>query len=200
MPKILISSYNDSKIIEFRNALDGHFETVTAKELNLPDVDETGQTFEENALLKARAGVEQTGFATLADDSGLELPVLDNFPGVITARFAKSCGTYEQATQELFNRVGQNAIETPAQYRCVLALVYPDGREIVTQGIVKGKLIWPKQADSAFGFDPWFIAEGEDRVFAAMSLEEKRTLSHRGRALDDLLNKIKGMHELRAVS
>lgn len=199
MTKLLISSYNDSKIKEFRSVLAIlNFNTVSAKELNLPDVEETGATFEENALLKARAGAKATGFITLADDSGLELPELDHYPGVVTARFAKSAGGYEKATRELLNRAGKE--ETKAQYRCVLAFVYPNGEEIVAQGIVTGKLVWPKRAESEFGFDPWFLPDGEDRVFAQMTLEEKQKISHRGRAFEDLLKKIKGTDGLRAVS
>lgn len=199
MTKLLISSHNDSKIEEFRNALAPlNFILVTTKELNLPDVDETGQTFEDNALLKARAGVEATGFVTIADDSGLELPEINYFPGVITARFGKSCGGYEPATRELLNRVGKE--EAKAQYRCVLALVYPNGQEIVSQGVVSGKLVWPKRADSNFGFDPWFLPDGEDRVFAEMTLDEKQKLSHRGLALDDMIEKLRAAPSLRASS
>jgi XTP/dITP diphosphohydrolase len=188
--KILIATHNASKLKEFRNALvPAGFEVVSATDVNLPDIDETGETFVENALLKARAAAMATGMPALADDSGLELPALDNFPGVITARFSKATGGYEKSTRELLNRAG--AEETPAQYRCVLAMVWPDKREVVTNGIVKGRLVWPMRAPSEFGFDPWFVPEGEDRAFAQMTLEEKNGFSHRGLALKELLAALK---------
>lgn len=186
IPSLVIASHNASKIEEFQHALAPLGWSITsASALKLPDVDETGATFTENALLKAHATAKATKMMALADDSGLVIPALDDFPGVMTARYTKQMGGYEEGARDLLNRAG--ADETPAAYICVLALVMPDGTEHVFEGRIDGTLSWPRKGDGTFGYDPWFTPKGETHRFAEMNLTEKQALSHRGKALAALL-------------
>lgn len=199
MQKILIASHNLKKIVEFKAALEPLGITVlSGADVNVVEPDETGTTFEDNARIKAHAGAKATGHWVLSDDSGIEIPALDHFPGVDTKPWSESIGTYEDATHELLKRV--NANETAAQYQCVLVLALPDGREIVSKGTVKGRLIKNRMAADGFGFDPWFIRDGDSDCYANLSLKEKNKTSHRGQALANMLPHIQDLLRVRAVS
>jgi XTP/dITP diphosphohydrolase len=148
-----------------------------------PDVDETGETYLENALLKARAVATVTGIAALADDSGIEVDALGSDPGVRSARFAGEGATDQANLLLLIDRVRSVPPEArTARYRCVVACAWPDGRDVRAEGTCEGRLILEPRGSGGFGYDPIFVPEGETRTMAELTEEEKNAVSHRGRA------------------
>lgn len=198
MPKILIASQNAHKIEEIAPILrQAGFEVTDARSHNLVEPVEDSGSFIGNARIKARAAMENTGMAVLADDSGLSIEALTDengieFPGVESAPYAKSHGGYPDAVADIFKRLNGRA--SRCYYTSVLLVLFPDGREVVATGKVYGRLLETPRGDGTFGFDPWFEIEGSDKTFAELSHEEKNAISHRGLALKELL------HELRALS
>jgi len=204
--KVLIASQNAHKIAELTPILqETGFEVTDARGLQLVEPEEDGKTFIANARIKAEAAKAATGLVVLADDSGLVVEALsaeEEFPGVETAPYAKSLGGYDKAVVDIFDRLQDRPAD--CHYYSVLILSYPDGREIVATGRVDGVLRPGPKGEGTFGFDPWFEIKGNGKRFAELTTEEKNKLSHRGLALKDLLEKLKGLpkgpHELRAVS
>ena len=168
----------------------------------VPGVDETGDTLEDNARLKARSLVEATGVPAVADDTGLEVEALGGAPGVYSSRFAGDHATYAQNVAKLLAelaRVGANAPEQRiARFRSVAMVAYPDGTDVWAAGEVIGVITLEAMGHSGFGYDPVFAPEGyQGRTFAQVSAEEKHRISHRGRAfraLADLLGARSGSH------
>ena len=148
-----------------------------------PDVPETGATFEENALLKARAIARYTGLPAVADDSGLCVDALSGMPGVLSARWAGGHGD-DRANLELVLAQVADVPDTRlgAQFVCAAALVVPVGRETVVTGRVEGRLIRSPRGSGGFGYDPIFLPDGFDQTTAEMTAEAKDAISHRGRA------------------
>jgi XTP/dITP diphosphohydrolase len=148
-----------------------------------PDVEETGQTYLENALIKARAVVEAVGVAAVADDSGIEVDVLRGAPGPGSARFAGPDATDGENLDLLIERLRLVPPEQrTARYRCVAVCAWPDGRRVWAEGTCEGTLILEPRGTGGFGYDPIFVPEGERRTMAELSAEEKDAISHRGRA------------------
>jgi XTP/dITP diphosphohydrolase len=180
--RIVLATTNQGKIAEVRRILaDTGVELVPAAEAGLPPVAETGQTFEENALAKARAAVARTGLPALADDSGLVVDQLEGAPGVRSARYAGEHGD-DGANLKL---VLENLLGAPARsarFVCVAALVAPDGREWTVEGVLDGHIVDEPRGEGGFGYDPIFQPVGELRTLAEMSPEDKDAVSHRGRA------------------
>jgi XTP/dITP diphosphohydrolase len=182
--KLLIATHNAGKLKEFGRMLGPTITRLTsAGEMNLPEPQEDGGTFINNALIKARAAAKASGWPTLADDSGLCIKALNGAPGVDTANWTKR-GL--EGLTELIDMMG-DAPDRSAESVCVLALVWPDGREQVFEGRVPGRIVWPPCGDNGFGYDSIFQPVGESRTYAQMSGEEKSSLSHRRRAIDALL-------------
>jgi XTP/dITP diphosphohydrolase len=150
-----------------------------------PEVAETGATYLDNALLKARAAAEATGVTAVADDSGIEVDALDGGPGPRSARFAGPDATDEANLRLLIERVRQlPEEERRARYRCVAACGWPDGREVWAEGVCEGRVIVEPMGSGGFGYDPIFVPdEAPDRTMAQLSPDEKNAISHRGRAL-----------------
>jgi len=149
----------------------------------LPDIEETGATLEENAILKARETARQTGEAALAEDTGLEVAALGGAPGVYSARYAGDEASYAANCAKLVEAMrGVAETDRGAVFRTVVALVTPDGRTSVTEGRCEGSILEAPRGAGGFGYDPVFRADGEERSFAEMTLEEKNALSHRARA------------------
>jgi XTP/dITP diphosphohydrolase len=149
-----------------------------------PDVEETGITYLENALLKGRAGAAALGEPSLADDSGIEVDALGGRPGPRSARFAGRDATDQQNLDELIRALkGVPGSGRTARYRCVAVLAFPDGREVHAEGICEGTLVGKPRGKHGFGYDPVFVPEGWDRTMAQLADEEKDRISHRGRAL-----------------
>jgi XTP/dITP diphosphohydrolase len=184
----VVASKNPDKITEIEEIL---VETGLANEivrgLDWPDVEESGETLEANALLKGRAVVEVTGLPVLADDTGLEVAILDGAPGVRTGRFAGSTATYADNVAKLLEIMAGETHRT-ARFRTVAALVFPDGVEILAEGTVEGEIIDSPRGVGGFGYDPVFSVDG--RTLAEMSLEEKNALSHRSRAIRALATEV----------
>lgn len=192
--KLIIASNNAHKIYEIKKILSGKFsEILSIREAGIDhETVEDGNTFAENALKKAREIVEISGCASLADDSGICAHALDGAPGIYSARFA---GEYigqesDDANNALLLERLADKEDKTAHYTCAMALVYPDGREVIAEGYMYGSITDNPRGERGFGYDPIFIPDGENRTVAQMSDEEKNAISHRGRALEALLNKI----------
>ena len=161
---------------------------VLPRPASMPEVDETGETLLENARLKARALVDATGTAAVADDTGLEVDALDGAPGVHSARFAGVHATYADNVAKLLREMeAVGAIEPHqrrARFRTVALVANPDGSDVWAEGDVTGTITTEPQGDAGFGYDPVFAPDGlGGRTFAQMTAAEKHVVSHRGRAL-----------------
>ena len=153
-----------------------------------PDVEETGATFEDNALLKARAVAARSGALALADDSGIAIDALDGRPGIHSARWTAEDDWIPRVLREL---AGAGPGERTARYVAAAAAVWPDGREVVVVGTVEGRIAEAPRGEAGFGYDPIFEPlEGDGRTFAEMSADEKHALSHRGRAFRELVARL----------
>jgi XTP/dITP diphosphohydrolase len=184
--RIAIASRNVHKLREIGRicaAWPVEWLTVENHEGPWPDVEETGDTYLENALLKARAGAAALGLSTLADDSGIEVDALGGRPGPRSARFAGEQATDRRNLDELVRSLkGVPGPGRTARYRCVAALVYPDGRTLQAEGVCEGALVSKPRGSRGFGYDPIFVPAGWDRTMAELTDEEKDRISHRGRA------------------
>lgn len=189
--RLLVASHNAGKLDEFR-ALLGPMgvAVVGAADLGLAAPAETGTTFVENARIKARAAVAESGLPALADDSGLEVAALGGAPGVRTADWAEGPGgrDFLRAMRRVHDALVAAQAPRPwsARFRCTLVLAEPDGREQVFEGSVEGTLVWPVRGALGHGFDPMFQPEGSRLTFAEMTPAAKNAISHRARALQAL--------------
>ncbi len=193
MKKLVIASHNQGKIKEISELLSPFgIEVVSAVDLNLPDVEETGTTFEENARLKAVALAKLSGEFCLADDSGLCVDALDGRPGVYSARYAPN-RDFDKGMEMLLQEVAQSGKKTrAAHFSCVIALADPKDLSCkIFEGRVNGHLSAEKHGNGGFGYDPIFVPdEGDGRTFAEMNGEEKSKISHRGRALSAFIRSL----------
>lgn len=189
--KLIIASNNKHKIYEIKKILGDKFdEILSLSEANIDhDTVEDGVTFMENALKKAREIAEISGYPTLADDSGICCDALGGAPGVYSARFAGTHGDDERNNRKLLSLLEYEA-DKSAHYTCAMALCYPDGKEITAEGYMYGSITKDRRGERGFGYDPLFVPVGESRTVAEMSDEEKNAISHRGRALALLLEKL----------
>jgi XTP/dITP diphosphohydrolase len=190
-PRLVLATGNQGKLAELARILAAGRVTVTLVGLGeypgAPEVRETGATFAENALLKARAMAAFTGLPTVAEDSGLCVDALNGMPGVLSARWSGKHGD-EAANNEL---VLAQLTDVPdsrrgAHFTCAAALVLPGGREHVSEGTVYGRLIREERGSNGFGYDPIFVPDSSELTTAEMSPEAKDKISHRGRALRGL--------------
>lgn len=184
MTQFVIASANRDKAREIRVVLEALLDAeLLDRPADIPDVEETGETLEENALLKARAVMEATGLPAIADDTGLEVDALDGAPGVYTARFAGEGATYADNVAKILREL-DGVANRRARFRAVAAAAFPDGRVLVAEGAMEGEIAVAARGENGFGYDPVFIpAEGDGRTFAEMSSDEKHATSHRGRSL-----------------
>lgn len=182
MTTVVLATHNPHKVAELQRILDGlPVELVGGREIELPEVEETGETFAENALLKARACTEATGLPAIADDSGLVVDALGGEPGVRSARYAGGHGDDQANLQLVLDRLGRSPNRT-GRFVCVAALTLPDGRQITEVGVMEGALTFAPRGEGGFGYDPIFVAQGEQRTNAELSPHEKDAISHRGAA------------------
>ncbi len=182
--RFILASANPDKAAEIRSVLAPLLDVeLLPRPPEVPDVDETGDTLEANALLKAQALVDAIGLPAIADDTGLEVVALGGAPGVRTARFAGENATYADNVTKLLADL-DGAEDRRARFRAVAAAVFPDGRTLVTEGVIDGVIAEKARGEHGFGYDPVFIpAEGDGRTFAEMTADEKHATSHRGRSL-----------------
>lgn len=184
--KIAIATNNRKKLAEIRAVLGGFFEEMySLDDLGISvEIEETGSTLTENALIKARAILGMTGLASLADDSGLMCDALDGAPGVYSARYAGE-GHDDKANNALLleNLAGR---DRSAHFCSVIALCLPDGREFTAEGRVDGVILDAERGEGGFGYDPLFFSPELGKTFAEASPDEKNSVSHRGRALRNM--------------
>lgn len=192
--QVVLATGNAKKLVELRRIVAEH-PAVTSGEvdiavLGLADVDsypepaETERTFEGNALIKARVCVAETGLPALADDSGLTVVELSGMPGVRSARWSGPQATDEENNDLLLRQLDDVADERrQASFISAVALVFPDGREFVRHGEVRGRLLTAPRGDNGFGYDPLFVPDGERRSYAELDAAQKDASSHRGQAV-----------------
>lgn len=189
----LVATHNAGKIKEIAARLAPHGVAVTsAADANLPEPDETGDSFAANAALKAEAAAKISGRPALADDSGLSVAALGGAPGIYSARWAGPEKDFFSAMKRVNDGILQAGGPADAAFVCVLALAAPGKPTRFWEGRVEGRIVWPPRGEGGFGYDPVFVPEGHDRTFAEMTLDEKQTLSHRGRALDAMVKEVFG--------
>lgn len=187
--KLVLATHNKGKVAEISSLLRDYVrEFPDAGALNLPEPEETGTTFIENAAIKALAAAKATGFPALADDSGLCVNGLNGQPGVYSADWGGSPRDFNKAIQRVQDELGDNP-DRSAYFVSVLVLAWPDGHTEHVEGRVEGTLVWPMRGDGGHGYDPMFMPDGFDRTFAEMTLDEKGQISHRGRAFAALVRK-----------
>ena len=179
--EIIIATGNAGKVREFKRMLEPlGYAVFSQKEKGISvDVEETGSTFAENALIKARAVWEQAHTAVIADDSGLCVDALDGRPGVYSARYAGEDATDADRNRKLLSEL-EGVENRSAHFTCAIAYISPEGQERVFEGICPGKIGFEPKGSDGFGYDPLFY--WEDKTFGEMSAEEKDAVSHRGRA------------------
>lgn len=191
-PVLVLATANPHKLVELSRILAAERVEVQLASLGdfpgAPQVAETGSTFEENSLLKARAVAAFTGVASVADDSGLCCDALAGMPGVLSARWSGAHGDDASNLRLLLDQLSDvPERRRGAQFRCVAALVLPSGREEVSEGTLRGRLIREPRGGNGFGYDPIFVPDGDERTTAEMAPAEKDAISHRGRALRGLV-------------
>ena len=200
--KIVLASRNRKKIEELRTLLSQSFADIEILSLDdvgiYGEIEEDGDTFEANALIKARVAA-QTGFIGLADDSGLAVDALGGEPGVYSARYAARCNFAGDHDDEGNNQALLKNLESvpdeerTGAYVCAVACVFPDGREFTVRGESRGRILREYHGNGGFGYDPLFYYEEFGKTFAEVTAEEKHRVSHRGRAISALVEKLKSM-------
>jgi len=187
--KLILATRNPGKILEFRRILDDlHPASIDLVGLDqfpeLQDVEETGETFFENALLKARTVCLETGFPAIADDSGLCIDALDGAPGVLSARWSGVHGNDAANIEKVLAQLASVPdVELGAHFTCVTAFVMPDGRESTAEGILSGEILRQPIGNYGFGYDPIFRPAGSEQSLAELEAKRKDLISHRGQSL-----------------
>jgi XTP/dITP diphosphohydrolase len=188
--KLVLATHNKGKAAEIASLLKGHVESfVTAGELNLPEPEETEETFIGNAVLKAVAAAKASGLPALADDSGMAVTALDGAPGILSARWAGPDKNFRRAMERVHRELDVEK-DRSAAFICALAVAWPDGHSEAVEGQLDGVVVWPPRGDKGFGYDPIFVPKGEKRTFGEMEREEKESMSHRAKAFKMLVKKI----------
>lgn len=188
--KIVFATNNTHKLSEVRAVLGEGFELVTLREVGITeDIPETGATLDENASIKARYVYERTGLDCFADDTGLEVEALNGAPGVHSARYATDGHDFAANNRKLLRELN-GITNRRARFRTVISLIR-GGKELQVEGIVRGTIATEESGNEGFGYDPLFIPEGYDHTFADMSADQKNAISHRGRAVAELVKALK---------
>jgi XTP/dITP diphosphohydrolase len=195
-PEVIVATQNRGKIREIKRGLKGlDLRIVSLNDFSgVPEVGEDGSSFVENALKKARFYSRYFGRPTLADDSGLEVNFLRGEPGIYSARYAgEGASTPENNRKLLKEMQGVPLSKRGARFRCVLAVVSPEGKEVVVEGSCRGRIGFKEVGKKGFGYDPLFVLPSYGKTMAELSIEEKNRISHRGKALRKLRKIIKTM-------
>ena len=195
MKYLVLATHNKGKIAEFEELLAPlQVEIKPVSDYNAPVPAETGSSFAENALIKARAACAISGYPALADDSGICVTVLGGAPGIYAADWAETGQgrDFNMAMQKVHDKLGDTE-DRSAWFEIALALVFPNEQEEVFTGTVQGHLIWPPRGDKGMGYDPMFVAEGMDKSFAEIQPEQKNAISHRARAVEQFMTYMRSM-------
>jgi XTP/dITP diphosphohydrolase len=193
-PKLVVATHNPGKLREIRDLMAPFgIECVGAADLGLPEPEEIGNTFVDNAELKAREAADLSGLPALADDSGLSVDALHGMPGIFSARWAEDREgnrDFGQAMARVERELAAAGPDAPrdAHFTCVLSLAWPDGAIESFEGKVHGTLVWPPRGENGFGYDPVFVAAGMDRTFGEIEPEQKHAISHRAEAFKKLVD------------
>ena len=191
MKKIVFATHNEHKLDEVRTMLEPlGYKVLGAGDLNLPDIEETGNTFKENALLKAYEAYKYTSLPVLAEDTGLCIRALDNAPGIYTKRYAEKNGGFPKVFEKLAECLA-NATDRSAYFNCTMALVIDETQAEVFEGIFEGEIIDTPRGENGFGYDPVFVPKGYDKTVAQLTDSEKNTISHRYLALQKVVEYLK---------
>ena len=195
--KLVIASHNEGKVREITGLLGPYgMAPVSAGSLGLPEPEETGTTFAENAALKALASATASGLPALADDSGLDVAALGGRPGVYTADWAERQWFEGEPGRDWYMAMGKvegllcaqgPQVDRSAAFVCTLCLAWPDGETALFEGRVTGSLVWPPRGERGFGYDPVFLPGGATQTFGEMPIEAKQAVSHRARAFEKLV-------------
>jgi XTP/dITP diphosphohydrolase len=186
--RLVIATHNPGKLAEMRELLMPYgIDAISAGELGLPEPDETGMSFRDNARIKAEAAAKATGLPAFADDSGLTVDVLDGAPGIYSARWAGPDKDFRRAMATIEQKIHERGAMTTEQRRAhfvsALCVAWPDGHLEEFEAHVDGTLVWPPRGDRGFGYDPMFLPDGHSRTFGEMGSEEKHSLPPRGKGL-----------------
>ena len=188
---LVIASHNPGKVREIAELLAPFdLKVRSAGDFGLPEPEENGSTFAENAAIKAKAAAAGCGLPALADDSGLSVAALDGQPGIYSARWAGADKNFTHAMQRVEEELGDTP-DRRAEFVCALAMASPTGEVEHFEGRVQGCLVWPPRGDQGFGYDPIFVPNGETRTFGEMPPAEKHAISHRARAFARLKERLK---------
>lgn len=189
---LVIASHNRGKVAEFSTLLAPlNISVHSASDMKLHEPEETGNSFAENAMLKAQHAVNATGLPSLADDSGLAVDALGGAPGIYSARWAGPDKDFTVAFERIRKEL-QGASETSAHFVCMLALCIPGEQTQLFEGRISGALTFPPRGEKGFGYDPIFIPEGHQITFAEMNPADKNVISHRARAFAKFMDYMKG--------
>lgn len=184
--RLVFASNNKNKIAEIQQLVGTQFEIVSLEEIGcFEEIPETATTIEGNAILKANYVTQKYGFPCFADDTGLEIETLNGEPGVYSARYAGEEKSADNNMDLVLQKLN-GAFNRKAHFKTIIALNIK-GQQHLFEGIVKGEIISEKRGNQGFGYDPIFIPENQNRTFAEMSMEEKAMMSHRGRAVEKLM-------------
>ena len=195
---LVLATRNPGKISEIKALLPGVRVAPAASFAGCPEPEEAGCTFDENALIKARSVSKYTGRTALADDSGLEVDALDGAPGVHSARYAGTNATDQDNIRRLLDALdGISDADRTARFRCVVAIVAPDGRNWTAEGACEGRILQAPRGDAGFGYDPLFVPAGYENTFAELDAGVKNRISHRARALRRIASVLKALHDVR---
>lgn len=199
MKSIILASNNKDKVKEVKEILKG-YDIISMKEAGIDvDIEENGTTFEENALIKARAIMKLTGQITMADDSGLEIDYLNKAPGVYSARFMGHDTSYDIKNKALIQKLeGVKGSDRSGRFVCAIAVCFPDGREIVKRGTMEGLIAEEIKGDNGFGYDPIVYLPEYGKMSGELAPEEKNKISHRGKALALIKEELDKSEELYA--
>lgn len=199
MKSIILASNNKDKVKEVKEILKG-YDIISMKEAGIDvDIEENGTTFEENALIKARAIMKLTGQITMADDSGLEIDYLNKAPGVYSARFMGHDTSYDIKNKALIQKLeGVKGSDRSGRFVCAIAVCFPDGREIVKRGTMEGLIVEEIKGDNGFGYDPIVYLPEYGKTSGELAPEEKNKISHRGKALALIKEELDKSEELYA--
>lgn len=187
--EVIVATRNKGKIREIRDALKGLGLRVYALSdfPDVPEIEEEGDSFTENALEKARFYAKYFGKLTLADDSGLEVESLKGLPGIYSARYAGEKASSQENNRKLLREIrGVPISKRGARFKCIIAMKSPEGREAIAEGTCQGRIGFKERGRRGFGYDPLFILSKDGKTMAELSLEEKNRVSHRGKALRKL--------------
>lgn len=191
MKKLVIASHNEGKVREIRELLAPvGVEVISASGAGLPEPEENGKTFAENASIKSESAARLSGNYALSDDSGLCIPALDNAPGIYSARWAGKDKDFSLAMQRIYGELKEKGFEPSGQaayFICVLALTSPEGKTEIFEGRIDGNLIFPARGNNGFGYDPVFVPDGYKQTFGEMDSTAKHSMSHRAQAFEKFL-------------